>query len=326
MIFEIDGIRNILKNANLFVDENPKNIICKCPYCGDHPNPQKKGHFYVSKNELVPVGHCWYCGLAVPITKILFDITGDLCENIVKLDTEYKTRQVKVSDIKTRFKKLDIPELKPLDFPVKSLYIRTRTFNKLDALSIPNLIFDIKEFFKMNNIDPKSVGVNDWEENHLHERFVAFLSHNHSILYCRCAAVKGEIFTFRKIPLQVDPFNMLDYWMIDNKCTDSVEVVLTEGIFNSLGCRIFDTMELNNSCRLYASGCTFSYTELLKSVCFDFSIYRANVTILSDNDKKKYHYNKFIKECEPLINNLKVVYNSMGKDFGMYPQKAVRLF
>lgn len=324
-MFDVEGIKILLKEAKLYVDENDKNFICICPYCGDHPDPQKKGHFYVSKNEAIPVGHCWFCNSSFPITKIILDVTGKNREDLVKLETDYKATAVRAVNSKNRFRKYQIPELDTMGFPVKTHYMRTRTFGQTDVSSTPNLIFDLRAFLEINNINPTDVGILEWEVGYLHDNFVIFLSHKNSLLYCRNVNNKG-IYKFRKIPLQIDPLGLLDYWMIDNHHKESKEVILTEGIFNSIGCKIFDSVEMNSSCRLYASGCTFSYIELLKSICFDFSIYRADVIILSDDDKKEYHYKKFIKECDPFINSLKIVYNQYGKDFGMSPQKAVRLF
>lgn len=325
-MFDVAGIKLLLKEANIYVDENDKNFICICPYCGDHPNPQKKGHFYVSKNESIPVGHCWFCNSSFPITKIILDISGKSRDDLIKLETEYsKSKSVRAVTLKNRFRKYQLPELKTFDFPVKTLYMRTRTFDLQDIEKIPNLIFNLDEFLSINNINPDDIGIQEWERSYLQNNFVMFLSYKHSLLYCRNVSNQG-VYKFRKIPIQLDPYNMLDYWMIDNYHNGSTEVILTEGIFNSLGCRAYDTVGGNDSCRLYASGCTFSYTELLKAVCFDFSIFQADVTILSDDDKKQYHYKKFLKECDPLIRSIKIVYNQYGKDFGMTPQKAVRLY
>jgi hypothetical protein len=101
---------------------------------------------------------------------------------------------------------------------------------------------------------------------------------------------------------------------------------LSEGNFDILGCYATDILKLNDKARVYAAGCTFAYPELLKSVCFDYSIYNAEVTILSDSDKKKYHYKKLLTESNTMYTTINIVYNQLGKDFGTFPQHPVKLF
>lgn len=324
-MIDVDGIREVLKKAGIYRKENDKNFIVVCPYCGDHPNPEKQGHNYISKSEMIPTAHCWYCQGSWPIKKLLFDITGDKCDNLLSIESDYSENNNVPKNIpKDRIKKFDIPELDPFEFPIKSLYIRKRTNNSLDILKIPNLIFDIKKFFEINNLDIRNF-LYDWEVQMIQNTSVAFLSYHNTTIYCRDSNVKS-LYPFRKIILQKDPLNMLDYYCYDNNIKNSNKVVLSEGIFDCLGCIACDSLDMNNKARIYAAGCTFAYPELLKSVCFDFSLYQADVNILSDSDKKQYHYKKFIDECFYLYDNLNIVYNQYGKDFGNFPQKAIKLF
>lgn len=324
-MIDVDGIREVLKKAGIYRKENDKNFMCRCLYCGDHRN-ESYFHLYISKSDMIPTAHCWYCQGAWPLKKILFDITGDKCDNL--LTVESKNESPNESVVKTipkeRFKKLIIPELDTFKFPVKTLYIKRRTNNNIDLVKIPNMIFDIKEFFKINNIDIKTK-LYDWEIEMIQNSSVAFLSHHNTTLYCRDSNPKS-LYPFRKIILQKDPLDMLDYYLIDNNNINSNQIVLSEGIFDCLGCIACNSLNLTNTARLYAAGCTFAYPELLKSVCFDFSLYHSDVVILSDSDKKQYHYKKLIDTCFYLWDNLNIVYNQFGKDFGNFPQRAVKLF
>jgi len=38
----IDNLRKLIKDKKLWVKETTKNIICICPYCGDHKDDRKK--------------------------------------------------------------------------------------------------------------------------------------------------------------------------------------------------------------------------------------------------------------------------------------------
>ena len=144
------------------------------------------------------------------------------------------------------------------------------------------------------------------------------------MLYCR-AICDDASFKFKKIVLNKDSFG-LDYYCIDNGHYESDLVVLSEGNFDILGCYGLDTLNLRDKARAYCSGCSFSYEQLLKSVCVDFAIYRANVIVLSDSDKNKYHYKYFIQNSKPYVKTMEIYYNQYGKDFGTFPQKAVKLF
>jgi predicted RNA-binding protein YlqC (UPF0109 family) len=137
--------------------------------------------------------------------------------------------------------------------------------------------------------------------------------------------IYASSFKFKKIPLQPDTLPLLEYWSIESENVSRDVVVLTEGIFNSIGEYVTDSLGLKDKVRSYASGNTFSYSELLKSVCYDLSLYKANVIILSDNDKKKKDYHWFLKNNSHIIKTCKIYINKSGKDFGIFPQVPVEL-
>ena len=132
---------------------------------------------------------------------------------------------------------------------------------------------------------------------------------------------------FRKVSLTGDIENdVLDYYCIDNFIRKSNKLVLSEGNFDIIGCYSLNTLGLRDECRAFCSGCTFSYEELLRSACIDFSLYKPDVVILSDSDKQQYHYRNFIRNTKSFVNSISIYYNSLAKDFGDYPQKPVKLF
>lgn len=323
-MLEIDGIRQLLKDAKVYKEENEKNFMCKCIYCGDHRDEHKAHHLMVSKNEAIPTYHCWLCNASGPITRLLFDLTGSNREDLIKLDPYQKYKPVKAR-IDSKYKTYNLPKLEPLQFPLKADYMKKRTFGKLNLKEIPNLIFDTDEFFKINNIDPeRDLKLSKWEQTLLQHNFIVFLSKHHTMLYARNINKETKI-PFRKITLQNDNLGFLDYYEIDLNHPNSTTVILSEGNFDILGCYAYNTLKLNSKACCYASGCTFSYPELLKSVCFDRSIYMAKVFILSDNDKKEYHYRNFRRNAF-MAQSIEIVYNRYGKDFGMINQAATKVF
>lgn len=323
-MLNIDEIRKILKSSKLYVKENNKNFICRCCWCNDHRNPEKWGHMYVSKDESIPTYHCWLCGESGPITKLLFNITGKNDDKVIKLDKQTSFKR-KVIEVNRKLKSYKLPLMIPSRFPFKDSYIQKRTFNQIDTLKIPNLIFDLDEFFKINNIDPiKDLKLTRWEITLLQHNFVVFLSKHHTMLYCRNINPETQV-KFRKIFLQKNNEKLLDYYELDLNKPNSNTIILSEGNFDILGCYVRDSLHLNDKANIYASGCTFAYSELLKSVCYDRSIYNADVYILSDNDKQQWHYKNFIKNAS-MASSINIVYNRFGKDFGVCEQQAVKVF
>lgn len=324
----LEKLKQILIDAKVFVKDKNKNFLCICCYCGDHKDPRKKGHLYVSKNEKIPVCHCWLCGHSVPIPKLIKDLTGNSeISKTVITDEELKSNQQTQKKIssKKRFVEYKLPAIDFDSFTNKRLYIRGRTNNQIEAEKIPGLVFNFFDFFRMNNIDVIGQKIMTNQEMDLvQNNFVGFLGKHNTFLFCRNTDPNSS-YKFKKISLQTDSIPLLEYWGIELENPNKDLIVLTEGIFNSIGEYITDSLNIKDKVRMYASGNTFSYSALLKSVCYDLSLFKANVIILSDDDKKKFHYTKFLKENEHIIKSCKIYINRNGKDFGVFPQVPVEL-
>jgi hypothetical protein len=197
--------------------------------------------------------------------------------------------------------------------------MRTRTGNKLTAEEIPNIVFNFIDFFNINNLDIVGEGktMANFELDLIQNKFVGFLSENKTFLYCRNIDPNDK-FKFRKIPLQENPYGLLDYWKIPISRTSNT-IVLSEGNFDILSEYAFDSLGIRDGVRLYASGNTFSYSSLLKSVCFNESLYNVDVIILSDSDKPAKWYTKFLKDNSHILKSCKIYMNKRGKDFGVFP-------
>ncbi len=326
----LEKLKELLVKSKIYKKENSKNFICKCINCKDHPDPQKQGHLYISKNPKMPVCHCWFCGYAVPIPKMIFDLTGDKqLSNTIISEEEIKqnyNKSTQISPRKKRFVKYKIPTIDISSFPHKEMYLKHRTNNSLDIKKIPGLILNFLEFFKLNNLDivgEKNILTN-LEADFLQQHFIGFLSEHNTTLYCRNCDPNSK-FKFKKVVIQNESYGLLDYWSITNEDPSRTIVILTEGAFNIIGEYISDSLKLKDKIKTYASGNTFSYGNLLKSVCLDNNIYKASVIILSDNDKTKKDYHWFLKNNSHIISDCKIFINKSGKDFGIFPQVPIRI-
>lgn len=329
----IEKLKQILIDNNIFVKDKPKNFLCKCPFCGDHKDSRKQGHLYVSKNEEIPVCHCWLCGKSVPIPKLIQDISGnkELSKEVIT-DEELKNcqnKQKKYATVKDRYSKLIVPKLETDSFVYKRRYVIERTNNQIELYDIPGLVLDIQGFLRINNLDivgDISSGkiISPQELDLLQNNFIGFLGEHNTILYCRNID-KNAKFKFKKIILQKEALPFLEYYSIKVEDPTRNLVVLSEGNFNILGEHSTNSLNLRDRAKVYASGNTFSYGSLLKSVCYDHNLFKCDVVILGDDDKKEWAYTKFLKENSHIMNSCKVYINKAGKDFGVFPQTPVRL-
>jgi len=323
---DILKLKEILVEAGIYKKDSAKNYICICPYCGDHKDDRKKGHLYVSTNPEVPIAHCFYSGCAAPITKLIKDLTGSnkLAGEVISLEEQKKAqyKRSKIKKFRHRTNDYKLPEITHESYPAKRLYLKRRTINRLNPEEIPNLILDFSNFLQDNRLDIVGDGdgkiLSNQEFDMIAQSFVGFLSRHHTTIYSR-SCDESLWMKFKKISLQSDSLHMLDYWSLPGGNPKGDTVVLAEGNFDILGEYVSDSLNIKDKVRLYASGNSFSYSSLLKSVCYDENLYKCNVVILSDIDKTPGWYRKFQKENNHIIKQLDIWANRNGKDFGVFP-------
>jgi len=327
----LENLKKILLESKVLIKDKPRNFLCKCIFCGDHKDKNKWGHLYVSKDEKIPCAHCWMCGHSISIPKLISELTGDRDKyrEIItdeELNQNYNESVTKKISGKQRFKQYKLPSLNTNSFNNKKYYLRKRTNNLIDTDLIPNIILNFQEFFHVNRLDiiGENKQITNYEFDFLQNHYIGFLSEHHTLIYCRNCDESSE-FKFRKIELQRDNYGMLDYWCIKKENPKLTKVVLSEGNFDILGEYVSDSLKIKDDVKIYAAGNTFSYDNLLESVCLDNAIYKASVVILSDSDKTKKDYNWFLKNYEHLIKDCKIYINKNKKDFGKFPQYPVML-
>lgn len=324
---DVDLLRQTLKEQNVYIYENQKNLICKCIFCGDHPNIRKQGHLWVSKN--IPVCRCFLCNKSVP-TRVLIDLlcgNSELTNKIIPYSSygSYQHKQDTSKKTYTNSISYKVPEIIPELYPAKNEYFKKRVDNTLNINNVQNkLIFDFKEFFKINKLDENKISDKLFFKNmdYMQDNFIGFLSDHSSTIYCR-AITDDAKYKFRKCYLNVPTESeYLDYVSFKGNDDTQDNVVLSEGTFNILSAIGHDVFK-NEKILTYAAGQSFSYDSLLESVMYDYGVYKPNVIILSDKDKLLYNYYKFYKKYKDIIRSIRIFYNKTGKDFGEYPLNPV---
>tara|TARA_Y100000310_G_scaffold342450_1_gene445768 strand:- start:3399 stop:4421 length:1023 start_codon:yes stop_codon:yes gene_type:complete len=315
---DVKKLKELFIEHKLFVKESNSNFILRCIYCGDHKNESKQGHLYVSKNKDKQLYHCFYCEAKGQILKLVKDLFGNNKKVIKELNlSSFKIKKNSIQTTKNgngRNHRYILPKIDFESFLKKRQYMKFRAGRNPEE--VENLIFNFHEFFNINSLtDVKTKYISNLMFDELHNKFIGFLTRNHTKLICRRINDDSE-FKFMKFDLQPDKFNMLDYYYIRGNDPTSNIIVLTEGPFNILKEYVNDTLKLKNQVRLYASGQSFSYSALLKSICFDEHLFKPKVVILSDRDKHITSYDRFKKENKHIIKNLQIFYNRNGKDFG----------
>jgi len=332
----VEKLEQLLKNKRLYKKTKNKNIIAICPFCGDHKDDRKKGHLYISIDENKPIYHCFINDCSGNIRQLVKFLIGDNSKQIDEIITKdeilniFKNRQ-KIDNSKIR-PKIYVDEQNKKISQEKYDYLNKRCFYKFEnikkLLKDDILIFDINHFFEINkyneNIQYFKDSYRDFLSN-IYDNCIGFLSKHKSILVLR--SINDKVyFKYYKLKLYDFNENLLDYFCIDisdNLMKKENYIVLTEGIFDLFGYLSYDVLKLIDKVKIFAAGFSFSYQSLLKSIVYDYALYKNKVIILSDSDKQVYKYNKFYYNSKHVIENLKIYYNKDKKDFGCFPNKAV---
>lgn len=291
-----------------------RNLICRCPFCGEQN--QNKSHYHLYISTEAPIYHCFHsdCGSSGSLSKLCKKLEGrDVSEKYIDKD---KIKEIQKSNIKLSLpkekKKLFIPDLKEDLFKLKSLFIKGRLKYSIKNLkNIKGLIFDIEEFIDKNNInvDDKLKRI----KSYLQSNFVGFLTENESVVMFRNIDNDSE---FRFFKLFISQERFLDYYKLNGGNYNSNHVIIAEGIFDIYSEQIFDYTNLRKDVKLYAAGLSTSYDALIKSLSFNEKIYRMDVSILSDRNIPLEYYKKIKNYNSHIIDKMTIYYNRLAKDFG----------
>jgi hypothetical protein len=318
-----DSFLTYLDNYGLHPKVTSKNIVVMCPWC---EYQQNKDHYHMYISLDAPIFHCFHaeCEAKGVLSKLLKRLEGkDISEVFVDKETlkNLKNKREVFSD-KEKGLNVVLPKLEPKKFMLKDLYVRKRfKFAPIEITTVKGLVYDINEFIEINNIDVDEKLFRMKE--YLQSSFVGFLTENKSTLICRNIDDTQE---FRYYKMKINENNFLDYYRLSGGNPTSKKIVLAEGIFDIFSEHIYDSLNIKQNIKLYASALSSKYEALIKSIVFHEQVFRPEIIILSDKGITKEYYQKLNKYNDHIIDKIVVYYNKSGKDFNDFPVTPVQWF
>jgi hypothetical protein len=317
-----DDFLDYLKEKLGNVRTTAKNIITPCPWC-EFGKEKDHYHLYISLDA--PIFHCFHAGCEQSgvIRKFLKRLEGyDISDSFIDKNIleEFKKKKRILTDYDKELRTIHLPEIRSGQFNLKEMYLMKRLkFANIHLSQIKGLIFDVREFIRINQI-PKDETLFRIED-YLHNNFIGFLTENGTTAIFRNI---DETHSMRYYKMKIQQSTFVDYYKLPGNNPNSRKIVLSEGIFDIFSEHIYDNLNIKNDVKLYASALSSKYSMLVKSIVFYEQVFRPEVIILSDMGIKMTDYAKLKKYNSRIIDTLKVYYNKTGKDFNDSPVTPVK--
>jgi hypothetical protein len=300
-------------------------LICRCPFPGCEVDQKKNysyGRLYLSTEY--PFFNCFRCNTNGSIFKLLDYLDLDYKE-YTSLESNDIKKFVKSVNYKNVIRDININDEKNNDnkYLNKVEYLKTRLGADYNIRTIPNLVFNIKEFITDNKII-----LNDREKgflNYYEDNCIGFIGSRHKVLVLR-SIKSDELISYHKINID-DSAGFKDFYGMSTGPilpADINKIVLCEGVFDFLVGynHLSKHNNFENVCHwaaVFGSQYRLSIFSIMDFLCLTY----VDVIILSDKDKDITYYDK-IKSL-PCVRNVDVFYNVQGHDFGELPIEIGRV-
>jgi hypothetical protein len=314
-IYKDNFIDYLKKHVGDKVKIRTNNIVIPCPWC---EYGKEKDHYHLWISIEAPIFHCFHgdCDKSGVLGKLIRFLEGhDISESFFDKDKIRDISKKTFEDKDDEKIKINIPQLEPNQFMLKEHYIRKRIkFANIPTKNLKGLIYDVFKFVDLNNIqlEYKIKKLLPF----LQSNFVGFLTEHGSTVMFRNINPKDQ-FGFYK--MKIAETNFIDYYRLPGGNPQANKIVLAEGIFDILSEQIFDTLNIKDDVRLYASVLSSKYKSLIQSIVYYEQIFRPEIIILSDRGIKMDYYKKVKKYNSHIIENMQIYYNKTGKDFNDLP-------
>lgn len=305
-----------ISDHNVLKDKT-KEIVIRCPKCGDSKKNLSKARLYISKEY--PVFICFNCGYSGSILRLFSDNNNELDEtnykkyiNIDNLQFEYKDK-----DYYSKKNELIVKEVNNEinQYQIDYLFSRFGEFNleKLNFLK-NKLIFNIDYIW--DHISRNYVSYDSWlyaTYTQLKNNSIGFMSYNNNKVGFR--VIKGDK---RYINMSLNSKEYFsDYFAFfkEEYCIQygkPLNVVIAEGAFDILNIYLKNLEDAD----FYIAAQSNNYNQIMKFLLTNTDKYYFNLNFYIDQDFNDDVLKYFYNDNNKYIHSMRIYFNSQGKDFG----------
>lgn len=329
-------IIELLKGRGAYhVSVNGKQHYTRCPFCGDSRN---LNHSHLSividiDSDLPMMYRCLKCSVSGLLTNTTLE------ELDLYIDQDMKTELRAFNKKSMRIGKLVNLNMENYSVPLyqsdylidsKLDYINQRLGTSFDYEKAHQrkIILDFFQFMKFNDL--KSIHGLDFSMMRLlNQDYVGFLSTNNNCIIFRDITGKNK-YRYFKVIINDKNVNQDSFYSIPNSIpllyTDDVHVHIAEGIFDILSIQenVKKTLDLN----YYYASCGFGSISIMKYLIHHGMNTGINLHIYSDNDKRDYDHNRYMKKNKEMLHWIDHIYIHRNqyegeKDYGVPMDKII---
>lgn len=302
----------------------------RCPYCGDSRNSD---HYHL--NIRIKPGddqplffRCLRCNTTGVLNSNLLAMIGSSSSEYSIQVEKYNRMSCKKHGVISNKKGVRM-KMQPLVINDKILekhdYIENRLGLVLDIEELHNnkIVYDFIELMKYNKINKLNGDIEKIKA--LQNDHVGFLSAKNDFINFRDITGNHKRYYIYKVINTIDTTGK--FYIMPNKIdpfSDDMKTInIAEGVFDILGIyyHIFNKQKYNT---IYAAINGAGYLNVIKYILNQGILCDVNVNIFSDADRPPDYYKNMINQISPFVNNIRLFYNSIGKDYGV-PSNEIKL-
>lgn len=311
-------------------------IKMRCFMCGDSKNNPYKKRLYIKinpDNKTEPVFYnCFNClksgivnstflkQLGITNTKIHVDLTK-FNLNVATNNTNNNKTYESIFDVKIPKATKNINTLNK----IKYIYDRIGYRIPIDDFEKLKLVFSIKDFLNVNNLEPSNKNLVE----KLEASYVGVLTKSNKVIVFRNIVDGSSDFRYIKYNLFKgnSKDNTNNFYTIKNKINifspDRIDIILAEGWFDIFSI-LYNLYNADMTNKIFIALCNGSFHNPI-FYYINKGLVGSNIHVLcyQDNDTN-VNFREIKKEILPYIENFKVYCNGKSKDFGV-PKSEIKV-
>ena len=314
----VESVRNIIlkEKKPSYTTTNKKEVRVRCPYCGDSKSNKSSAHMYIEMRPPFRF-HCFKCETAGRLTQQTAKDFGlyDIELNSLLVEGSKLIRNSGPTQISFTKNTVAFDSFNTQQTANSIAYFNNRFGTDLDGDYITNkfkAVLSAPDFFKRNNI---YVSQNQYDFINV----IGFVSSDASHIVFRDTS-GYQPRRYYNLALTEDDFASKIYNISSDIdiLSDSVNLVMTEGIFDIIGVYLHfykDTPNEKNT--IFSAACGKGFNSVI-SHFIRRGFLNMNIIIYSDGDVSPEFFRN-LKASSPYLKNMRftVYYNTLEKDFGI---------